>query len=46
MKINISFFRTSVIVGDVESLKHEVEVYNPKTKKTSTLTLEGMNSFF
>ena len=28
------------------TLKHDIEVYNPKTKKKSTLTLEGMNSFF
>jgi len=28
------------------TLKHDVEVFNPKTKKKSTLTLEGMNSFF
>ena len=35
-----NFFNT------MPSLKHDVEVYNPKTKKTSTLTLEGMNSFF
>ena len=35
-----NFFNT------MPSLKHDIEVYNPKTKKTSTLTLEGMNSFF
>ena len=28
------------------TLKHDVEVFNPKTKKKSTLTIEGMNSFF
>tara|TARA_B110001454_G_scaffold204674_1_gene213628 strand:+ start:513 stop:1229 length:717 start_codon:yes stop_codon:yes gene_type:complete len=28
------------------TLKHDVEVTNPKTKVKSTVTLEGMNSFF
>ena len=28
------------------TLKHEVEVTNPKTKKKSTITLQGMNDFF
>ena len=27
-------------------LSHEVEVTNPKTKKTSTVVLEGLSSFF
>ena len=27
-------------------LKHDVEVVNPKTKKKSTVELEGINSFF
>ena len=35
-----SFFET------MPALKHEVEVTNPKTKVKSTVTLEGMNSFF
>ena len=35
-----NFFNT------MPTLKHDIEVYNPKTKKTSTLTLEGMNSIF
>ena len=28
------------------TLKHDVEVTNPKTKKKSTVTLSGMNDFF
>ena len=28
------------------TVKHEIEVKNPKTKKKSTITLQGMNSFF
>ena len=28
------------------TLKHEVEIVNPKTKKKSTITLQGMNDFF
>ena len=28
------------------TLKHDIHVDNPKTKKKSTLTLEGMNAFF
>ena len=28
------------------TLRHEIEITNPKTKKKSTVTLEGMNSFF
>ncbi len=35
-----AFFET------MPQLKHEVEVTNPKTKVKSTVTLEGMNSFF
>ena len=35
-----TFFET------MPTLKHEVEVTNPKTKVKSTVTLEGMNSFF
>ena len=35
-----NFFET------MPQLKHEVEVTNPKTKIKSTVTLEGMNSFF
>ena len=35
-----TFFHT------MPTLKHEVEVTNPKTKKTSTVTLQGMNAFF
>ena len=27
-------------------LKHEVDIVNPKTKKKSKVTLEGINSFF
>ena len=27
------------------TLRHEIEITNPKTKKKSTVTLEGMNSF-
>ena len=27
-------------------LSHEVEVLNPKTKKTGTVVLEGLSSFF
>ena len=28
------------------TVKHDIEVTNPKTKVKSTVTLEGMNSFF
>jgi len=28
------------------TLKHEVEIENPKTKVKSTLTLSGMTDFF
>ena len=28
------------------TVKHEIKVTNPKTKKKSTITLQGMNSFF
>ena len=35
-----NFFHT------MPTLKHEVEVTNPKTKKKSTVTLQGMNAFF
>ena len=27
-------------------LKHEIEVKNPKTKKKSKVTLNGLNDFF
>ena len=27
-------------------LKHDVKVKNPKTKKTSEMTLQGLNDFF
>lgn len=40
------FEKVQEFFNTMPTLKHEVEVYNPKTKKTSTLTLEGMNSFF
>lgn len=40
------FEKIQEFFNTMPTLKHEVEVYNPKTKKTSTLTLEGMNSFF
>ena len=35
-----TFFET------MPSLKHEVEVTNPKTNVVSTVTLAGINSFF
>ncbi len=35
-----SFFET------MPTLKHDIEVTNPKTKVTSTLTLQGLSSFF
>ena len=35
-----TFFET------MPTLKHEVEVINPKTNVTSTLTLQGMTAFF
>jgi hypothetical protein len=35
-----NFFQT------MPTVKHEVEVENPKTKVKSTVTLQGMNSFF
>jgi len=35
-----NFFQT------MPTVKHDVEVTNPKTKVTSTISLEGMNSFF
>ena len=35
-----NFFET------MPTLKHEIEVTNPKTKKKSTVTLSGMNDFF
>ena len=28
------------------TLKHDIEVTNPKTNVTSTITLRGLNSFF
>ena len=35
-----NFFQT------MPTVKHEVEVENPNTKVKSTVTLQGMNSFF
>ena len=35
-----NFFET------MPTVKHDIEVTNPVTKVTSTLTLQGMNSFF
>ena len=35
-----NFFET------MPTLKHDIEVINPKTKVTSTLTLQGLSSFF
>ncbi len=40
------FEKVQEFFNTMPTLKHEVEVTNPKTKKKSTLTLEGMNSFF
>jgi hypothetical protein len=35
-----NFFQT------MPTVKHEIEVENPNTKVKSTVTLQGMNSFF
>tara|TARA_B100001564_G_C20598817_1_gene651626 strand:- start:292 stop:999 length:708 start_codon:yes stop_codon:yes gene_type:complete len=40
------FEKVQEFFNTMPTLKHEIEVTNPKTKKKSTLTLEGMNSFF
>ena len=40
------FAKIQLFFETMPSLKHEVEVTNPKTKVKSTVTLEGMNSFF
>ena len=40
------FEKVQEFFNTMPTLKHEFEVTNPKTKKKSTLTLEGMNSFF
>jgi len=43
---HIQFEKVQEFFNTMPTLKHEIEVTNPKTKKKSTLTLEGMNSFF
>lgn len=40
------FEKIQTFFDTMPTVKHEVEVYNPKTKKKSSLTLQGMNSFF
>ena len=35
-----SFFET------MPTVKHDIEITNPKTKKKSVVTLQGMNDFF
>ena len=40
------FAKIQTFFETMPTLKHEVEVTNPKTKVKSTVTLEGMNSFF
>ena len=40
------FEKIQTFFDTMPTVKHEVEVYNPKTKKKSDLILQGMNSFF
>ena len=40
------FAKIQTFFETMPTLKHEVEVTNPKTKVKSTVKLEGMNSFF
>ena len=40
------FEKIQTFFDTMPTVKHEIEVYNPKTKKKSSLTLQGMNSFF
>ena len=40
------FAKIQTFFETMPTLKHEVKVTNPKTKVKSTVTLEGMNSFF
>ena len=40
------FEKIQTFFDTMPTVKHEVEVHNPKTKKKSNLTLQGMNSFF
>jgi len=40
------FEKIQAFFDTMPTVKHEVEVVNPKTKKKSSLVLQGMNSFF
>ena len=40
------FEKIQYFFDHMPTLKHEIKVTNPKTKKKSTVTLEGMNAFF
>ena len=40
------FDKIQTFFDTMPTVKHEIEIYNPNTKKKSNLTLQGMNSFF
>ena len=40
------FERIQDFFNTMPTVKHEIEVTNPKTKKKSKITLQGMNDFF
>ena len=40
------FEKIQTFFDTMPTVKHEIEIYNPNTKKKSNLTLQGMNSFF
>ena len=46
-QMNTSQFKqVQEFFDSMPKLKHDVKVKNPKTKKTSTVTLQGLNDFF
>ena len=46
-QMNTSQFKqVQKFFDSMPKLKHDVKVKNPKTKKTSTVTLQGLNDFF
>jgi len=43
---HVQFEKIQKFFETMPTVKHEIEVKNPNTKKKSTVTLQGMNSFF
>ena len=41
-----SFEKLSAFFETMPKLLHEIEVKNPKTKKKTTIPIEGLQSFF